>query len=225
VAEDGESSGVGKRWTATFERIPEAKRQRVLESAKRAFAHHGFAGTNVNTVAREAGISVGSLYQYFRTKEDVFLALVEQSQGIIAGTIDSILDNTAGFRPRLRAILETAVAASREDPDLINLYIACTTEELAPLAAAHSGRIEGAMTERYLRMIREAKAAREIRADADERGTAFCIDNLVMAAQFSFSSAYYRVRLALYLGESAPDQPDVVIESVLAFLSRALDPA
>jgi TetR/AcrR family transcriptional regulator len=214
-----------KRWTATFERIPAQKRDRVLASAKRAFAHHGFAGTNVNLVAQEAGISVGSLYQYFRTKEDIFLALVEHSQGIIAGTIDGILASRAEFFPRVRGILEAAVSAAMEDPDLINLYIACTTEELAPLAARHSGMIESAMTGRYRRMIREAKARGEIRGDAPESATAFCLDNLVMAVQFSFSSAYYRERLALYLGASAPRRPGAVTEAVMAFIRVALAPA
>ena len=48
-----------RRWTPTFERICEQKRRRVLDAAKKAFAHHGYAGTNVNLVAREAWISVG----------------------------------------------------------------------------------------------------------------------------------------------------------------------
>jgi TetR/AcrR family transcriptional regulator len=214
-----------KRWTATFDKIPEEKRKRVLDSAKRAFAHHGYAGTNVNLVAQEAGISVGSLYQYFRTKEDIFLALIEYSHGLLAGIIDGIFASDPGFLPRVRRILDAAVESSTSDPELLNLYIACTTEELAPLAAKLTGSIESITAGRYRQMVSEAKARGEIRADADEAATAFCLDNLFMAVQFSFGSAYYKERLALFVGKAALARPAIVKEGVLEFIRRSLEPA
>lgn len=213
-----------RRWTDTFDRIPEEKRRRVMESAKKAFAHHGFAGTNVNIVAQEAGISVGSLYQYFRTKEDIFLALIEYSHTLLASIIDEIFAREPAFFPRVEEILKVAVASSQSDPELLNLYIACTTEELAPLAARLSSRIEDVAAGRYRRMVLEAKARKEIRADADEALTAFCLDNLFMAVQFSFGSAYYQERLALFLGRSIARKPAAVIAGVLEFIRRSLSP-
>jgi TetR/AcrR family transcriptional regulator len=216
---------VAKRWTATFDKIPEEKRRRVLDSAKKAFAHYGYAGTNVNLVAREAGISVGSLYQYFRTKEDIFLALIEYSHGLLAGIIDGIFASDPGFFPRVQRLLDAAVEESLSDPELLNLYIACTTEELAPLAGKLSGSLESITASRYRQMVGEAKVRGEIRADADEAATAFCLDNLFMAVQFSFGSAYYKERLALYVGKAALARPAIVKEGVLSFIRRSLAPA
>jgi TetR/AcrR family transcriptional regulator len=213
-----------KRWTPTFERIPEQKRRRVMDAAKKAFAHHGYAGTNVNLVAREAGISVGSLYQYFRTKEDIFLALIEHSHGLLAGIIDGIFAREPAFFPRVREILSVAADSSRKDPELLNLYIACTTEELAPLAAKLSSNSESVAAEKYRQMVVEAKERKEIRADADPALASFCLDNLFMMVQFSFGSAYYRERLALFLGRPAPTHPEAVIEGVLDFIRRSLAP-
>jgi TetR/AcrR family transcriptional regulator len=213
-----------KRWTGTFERISEDKRRRVLEAAKSAFANHGYAGTNVNLVAREAGISVGSLYQYFRSKEDVFLALIEDSHVLLGRLLDEILEREHGFFDRVRAILHAAVDSSTSDPELLNLYIACTTEELAPLAAKLSGNIEDVSSERYRRMVEEGKARKEIRADAEPGLTAFCLDNLFMMVQFSFGSAYYRERLGLFLGKAVASRPDEVIEGVLDFIRFSLSP-
>jgi TetR/AcrR family transcriptional regulator len=210
------------RWTPTFERIPEEKRRRVLDAAKKAFAHYGYEGTNVNLVAREAGISVGSLYQYFRTKEDIFLALIEHSHGLLVGMIDGILAREPAFFPRVREILGAAVGSSRNDPELLNLSIACTTEELAPLAAKLPSTIESVAAGKYRQMVAEAKERKEIRADADEALTAFCLDNLVTMVLFSFGSAYYRRRLALFLGKPAATHPQAVIEGVLDFIRRSL---
>jgi AcrR family transcriptional regulator len=212
------------RWTPTFDRIAEDKRKRVLDCAKRAFARDGYEGTNVNNVAREAGISVGSLYQYFRSKEDLFLSLIEESHGTLMSVIGEIFDRWPGFFERVEALLRAAVEWSQKDPDLLNLYIACTTEEMAPLAAKLSGRIESVAAEKYPAMVAEAKARGEIRADADEAATAFCLDNLFLIVQFSFASAYYRERLGLFLGTPASRNGEDVVRGVLSFIRGALEP-
>ena len=217
-------SAATRRWTSTFERIPEDKRRRVLESAKRAFARHGYAGTNVNIVAREAGISVGSLYQYFRSKEDIFLALIESSHSLLASIIDDIFTRESTFMGRVEAILGVAVESSLKDPELLNLYIACTTEELGPMAAKLSSRIESVAAHRYREMVRAAISNGEIRADADPAAVSFCLDNLFLIVQFSFGSAYYRERLALFLGKQVSRRPRAVIDAVRDFIRHALVP-
>jgi TetR/AcrR family transcriptional regulator len=217
-------AATGKRWTATFDRIPEEKRRRVLESAKRAFARHGFAGTNVNLVASDAGISVGSLYQYFRTKEDIFLALIEHSHSLLAAIIDEIFTRETTFLGRVEAILTVAVDSSLNDPELLNLYIACTTEELGPMAAKLSSRIESVAAHRYREMVGAAIRSGEIRPDADPASVSFCLDNLFLIVQFSFGSAYYRERLALFLGRRVAARPREVIDGVMDFIRHALLP-
>ena len=209
-------------WTSTFERISEGKRRRVLDSAKKAFARHGYAGANVNVVAKEAGISVGSLYQYFQTKENLFLTLIEESHGTLTTVIDDILARLPGFFDRVEALLRAAVDWSRKDPDLLNLYIACTTQELAPLAAKLSGRIESVAAERYRQMVAEAKSRGEIDPGVSDGVAAFCLDNLFLVVQFSFGSAYYRERLGLFLGSKTADDAEAVIRGVIGFIRQAL---
>jgi TetR/AcrR family transcriptional regulator len=196
----------------------------VLDCAKRAFARRGYSGANVNVVAREAGISVGSLYQYFQTKENLFLTLIEESHATLTSVIDDIFARVPGFFDRVEALLRAAVEWSQKDPDLLNLYIACTTEELAPLAAKLSGRIESVAARRYSQMVAEAKERGEIDADLSEPATAFCLDNLFLIVQFSFGSEYYRERLGLFLGENAAHEAEAVVQGVMGFIRRALRP-
>src|SRR5262249_24808562 len=63
-----------RRSTADPRKIPLQKRARetvdaIVEAATRICREQGYASTNVNEVARVAGVSVGSLYQYFPSKE------------------------------------------------------------------------------------------------------------------------------------------------------------
>lgn len=217
-----ETDELQPRWTPVFERIGADKQKRVLDCAKRAFARYGFAGTNVNRVAEDAGISVGSLYKYFRTKDDLFLSIIEESHSRIEDTINGILASTPNFFPRVEAILEAAIASSQDDPDLVRLYLACTTDELSGLAERLSGRIESVSATLYRGMVAEAITNGEIYADADPASTAFCLDDIFTMVQFSFASSYYRERLRLFVGQDALDKPATLIDSTMKFIRRAL---
>ena len=60
----------------TFDNISEEKRKKILDVAVNEFANHGFENANINTIAKKADVSVGSLYKYFDTKADLFLTSV-----------------------------------------------------------------------------------------------------------------------------------------------------
>lgn len=53
-----------------------AKRQQILEGARRVFLEHGFDGASIGDIVRAAGVSKGTVYAYFPSKEKLFEALV-----------------------------------------------------------------------------------------------------------------------------------------------------
>jgi AcrR family transcriptional regulator len=59
-----------------FRRRKEDRPQEITEAALAAFAEKGYAATRVDDVARRAGVSKGLLYLYFKTKEDLFKAVI-----------------------------------------------------------------------------------------------------------------------------------------------------
>ncbi len=54
-------------------------RSRILEISKRLFRDHGFEETTVRDIAREVGMATGTLFNYFRSKEEVAIALAEEA--------------------------------------------------------------------------------------------------------------------------------------------------
>ena len=54
-----------------------AKRRQILDGARRAFLTNGFDAASMNEIARAAGVSKGTLYVYFKSKEELFEAIVE----------------------------------------------------------------------------------------------------------------------------------------------------
>lgn len=69
------------------------KRQMILDVAARVFSAKGYYSTSVKTIVAEAGISVGSFYFYFRSKEDLFAELyrsiVKEFNDVTVGVIDT----------------------------------------------------------------------------------------------------------------------------------------
>src|SRR5690606_28608174 len=63
------------RWT----RRKEARPGELLEAALELFVERGFASTRLDEVAARAGVSKGTLYLYFASKEDLFKAVVRQN--------------------------------------------------------------------------------------------------------------------------------------------------
>jgi TetR/AcrR family transcriptional regulator, regulator of autoinduction and epiphytic fitness len=58
-----------------------AKGEAVLDAAVRAFLQSGYAGTTLETIAREAGVSTATVFKHYRTKADIFGAIMSQVFG------------------------------------------------------------------------------------------------------------------------------------------------
>ncbi len=71
-----------------------AKRRQIVEGARAVFLAHGFDAASMNDIARAAGVSKGTLYVYFKHKEELFEAIVEQEcDGQAEGIFDFDYDN------------------------------------------------------------------------------------------------------------------------------------
>jgi len=58
-------------------RIREARRRQILDAARQVFSQKGFHATNVSDVAATASVSQGTIYHYFDSKDDLFMAVFE----------------------------------------------------------------------------------------------------------------------------------------------------
>lgn len=75
----------------------------ILEAARRLFEARGFLNTTLQDVAKEAEISVGLIYRYFESKEDMFASLALKGAEDFDRQLDGILDRAASARKRPQA--------------------------------------------------------------------------------------------------------------------------
>ncbi|EKU31105.1 putative TetR family regulator [Alcaligenes sp. HPC1271] len=83
-------------------------------------SERGYAGNNTNVVAEVAGVSVGSVYQYFPNKDSLIAALHERHALQMNQAMESSLADTQslGLRGRLSDLVKAWLAAHRVDPEL-----------------------------------------------------------------------------------------------------------
>ena len=61
----------------TFLELDNEKRERIIRTALKEFAAYGYAGSSTNRIVKESGISKGSLFRYFESKEDMYFYLID----------------------------------------------------------------------------------------------------------------------------------------------------
>jgi AcrR family transcriptional regulator len=61
-----------------WQRLPHIRPQQIMAAAAKVFARQGLHGASLDQVAREAGITKGTIYLYYKSKEDLFLATLRQ---------------------------------------------------------------------------------------------------------------------------------------------------
>jgi AcrR family transcriptional regulator len=99
----------------------------VLEAAARILERHGLEGYTTNAIAERAGVSIGSLYQYFPNKDAVTVALIERESAVLlaeVAAIDAELARTpakAECEGALRRMIGAAVAHQMRRPKLARL--------------------------------------------------------------------------------------------------------
>jgi AcrR family transcriptional regulator len=96
----------------------------ILKAAAAAFARDGYASTTTNHIARRAGVSVGSLYQYFPNKDAILGALYERHTADVDVAVERAIAEMADARIPLRRALDGLLERLQElhdgDPDLMS---------------------------------------------------------------------------------------------------------
>jgi AcrR family transcriptional regulator len=208
----------------TFSRIPEEKQQRILDTAVAEFAANGFPGANINVIAKKAGISIGSMYKYFGSKEDLYLTIIERAHGLLEGVLDDIESTPGDIFQKIEKMVRAAQQYAREFPELHQIYLDMTSEGLSHLSRKLSGKMESISARFYGALIHRAMANGEIDNRLDARVAALCIDNLILMLQYSYTSDYFKERMKIFLGSDALADDEKLVRGVMGFIRGGLLP-
>ena len=110
---------------APIQRRSQETVETILRATARVLRRDGYEGTNTNRVAEAAGVSVGSLYQYFPSKEALVAALIERHSdamwALFEGKAESLAD--APIEVAARELIRAEIDAHAVDPKLHRVLI------------------------------------------------------------------------------------------------------
>ncbi len=213
---------MNKHYKEAFERIPDERKERILEVGIEEFASKGFKNANINVIAKNAGISIGLMYKYFATKEDLFLTCISRGMEILEITLEEIMDCHEKILVKAEKLIRATCELSKKNKNYIKLYNEITAEKDGERAVALAREIESKTSTVYITAIAQAFANGDVRQDLDPRLFAFFLDNLLTTLQFSFTCEYYRERLKIYTGVDTDTlNDDEIVKQLLKFIESA----
>lgn len=112
----------------------------ILEATARILETEGLEAANTNAIAERAGVSVGSLYQYFPDKAAIFAELIIVSETELGDMLEALVSSTSGqtLEERLDLLVNASVAQQMARPQLARLldYLEATLPADAKMQAA-----------------------------------------------------------------------------------------
>jgi len=95
-----------------------AKPQQIVDAAIRVFARNGYYNSRVSDIAREAGIASGTIYLYFRTKDEILVTLFREKMAQWVALVRREITTERGAEAKIRKLVALHFAVLEGDPDL-----------------------------------------------------------------------------------------------------------
>lgn len=160
---------------------PATRPEQLLEAARHVFAERGFAAATMQDVADAAGVAKGTVYLYFASKEELYVAALRQGLDDLLVRSHTAVDAAVGAAAKLRALLETRLRVLENDRDFFRIYV----------VELHRTRVRPGPSHRSLeepyrravdllrRLLEEGIAAGEIRPVRRAEATAAALLDLI----------------------------------------------
>lgn len=103
--------------------LAETRREQILKEATSVFARSGFPNTDLQVVADNLGIGKGTIYRYFPTKQELFLAAVDRGMRLLHDKLESALEDAGVPLAQLEAAIRTYLAFFDKNPEIVELFV------------------------------------------------------------------------------------------------------
>jgi len=99
----------------------EKRRATIIEVAKRLFAQSGFHGVSIDEIVKEVGVSPAILYRHFKSKEELYEAVLHEFSCTRESYVEAVVDEDTGFETVLRTMTRVFVDSIVNHPDLLKM--------------------------------------------------------------------------------------------------------
>jgi AcrR family transcriptional regulator len=109
-----------------FDRRREKTRQELIEAAERVISSKGLHQTRIADIAAEADVGLGTFYLHFKTKNEIFMELVEQGASQMRQEIAEAKASATDPADKLRIAIDNILSDAAEEPELFRIVFGHT---------------------------------------------------------------------------------------------------
>ncbi len=101
----------------------EARREEILLAAERMFSQHGFFKTSMAEIAESAQFAMGTVYRFFKSKEEIYISLVEAKVEELLSLLKEATQGDASTPEKLREVINVKLAFADQNRDFFRIYV------------------------------------------------------------------------------------------------------
>ena len=150
--------------TKTGARRAGDKRERILRAAVKVFAKNGFYATRVSEVAKAAGVADGTIYLYFKSKDELLVSLFEDRVAKLLSFMKDELPTDADAPDKLRRVIEMQLGLLEGERDLAEV-ITVILRQSTKLMKEYAAPRFLAYLDAIARIVAEGQTAGDFRSD------------------------------------------------------------
>src|SRR5580700_2268902 len=140
------------------------KRVRILDAAVRVFAKKGFHATRVSEVANAAGVADGTIYLYFKSKDELLVSLFEDRVERLLAFLHSDLPRSGSASDKLRRVIELQLGLLEGERDLAEV-VTVIIRQSTKLMKEYAAPKFTAYLDAIARVVADGQTSGELRAD------------------------------------------------------------
>ena len=203
--------------TNKFEQLPEEKQSRIMNASISEFAEKDYETASMNTVVIQAGISKGSLFNYFKTKSVLYDHIYKLALREVKAYLRQVRDETVdySFNERLSKVVDSGVQFIGEHPRLARIYFRLVYSGDSPNRKNIVTELQS-MSEDYLgNIIQDAMDRNELDPNLNKIQSVFFLD----AVLNRFLNEYHE---AIEMGNQQQFNRDEWVKGITTFFSKGL---
>lgn len=111
------------RRTQRKQREYEARRQEILAAAERLFSKNGFFKTSMADIAAASQFAIGTLYRFFKSKEEIYVSLVEAKLEKLAQLLEEAVGAAQSTSDKINAFIQVKLDYADQNRDFFRIYV------------------------------------------------------------------------------------------------------
>ncbi|MCB2181163.1 MAG: TetR/AcrR family transcriptional regulator [Desulfobulbaceae bacterium] len=204
----------------TFNNLPAEKRDKIVGAAMREFSRQGYQKASINTIVKAAGISKGSLYQYFDNKEALFFFIFDSFTELVKKTVKQVNKQEKEFFGQVRYVLQAGIEFIDQYPEYFQIYLKVLFEQDIPHREKLLAQVRLFSREYFGPLCARAQKQQAIRQDIPLEVVIFILDATLDRFLQSYARSY--LDCGLDLTRKKREELFAVVDMILQVLQEGL---